>query len=43
MNEGKVFDLFAEVVIEMDGSVFGVVGKVVVEVDDADSAMLWVF
>ena len=43
MNEGKVFDLFVEVVIEVDGYVFGVVGKVVVEVDDADSAMLWVF
>ena len=43
MNEGKVFNLFAEVVIEVDGSVFGVVGKVVVEVVDANSAMLWVF
>ena len=43
MNEGKVFDVFVEVVIEVDGFVFGVVGKVVVEVDDADSAMLWVF
>ena len=43
MNEGKVFDVFVEVVIEVDGFVFGVFGKVVVEVDDADSAMLWVF
>ena len=43
MNEGKVFDVFAEVMIEVDGFVFGVVGKVVVEVDDVDSAMLWVF
>ena len=43
MNEGKVFDVFVEVVIEVDGFVFGVVGKVVIEVDDADSAMLWVF
>ena len=43
MNEGKVFDVFAEVMIEVDGFVFGIVGKVVVEVDDVDSAMLWVF
>ena len=43
MNEGKVFDVFVEVVIEVDGFVFGVFGKVVVEVDDADSAILWVF
>ena len=43
MNEGKVFDVFVEVVIEVDGFVFGVFGKVVVEVDDADSTMLWVF
>ena len=43
MNEGKVFDVFTEVVIEVDGFVFGAIGKVVVEVDDADFAMLWVF
>ena len=43
MNEGKVFDVFAEVVIKVDGFVFGVVGKVVVEVDDVNYAMLWVF
>ena len=43
MNEGKVFDVFAEVVTEVDGFVFGVVDRLVVEVDDADSAILWVF
>ena len=47
MNEGKedefVFDVFGEVVIEVDGFVFDVVDKVVVAVDDADSAILWVF
>ena len=47
MNEGKedefVFDVFAEIVIQVDGFVLFVFGKVVVEVDDADFAILWVF
>ena len=39
MNEGKedefVFDVFGEVVIEVDGFVFDVVGKVMAEIGRA--------